>query len=149
MRRVTSYVLIVLGLFLDFLSPLLRLYAYPRVHKPPVDNYAKIVSRGTGLYYSAKELAVVGPTQLENVKVARGNATAGSSDTAVYDYTSTTRDLGSGGGVINSDRERFVFDRLSAEAVHCCGETPRHEGRSEEHTSELQSQSNLVCRLLL
>src|SRR5205085_4092796 len=28
----------------------------------------------------------------------------------------------------------------------CCG-TPR--GRSEEHTSELQSQSNLVCRLLL
>src|SRR2546430_6039492 len=26
---------------------------------------------------------------------------------------------------------------------------PRHEDRSEEHTSELQSQSNLVCRLLL
>src|SRR5688572_31269589 len=26
---------------------------------------------------------------------------------------------------------------------------PRGEGRSEEHTSELQSQSNLVCRLLL
>src|SRR2546430_5105073 len=25
----------------------------------------------------------------------------------------------------------------------------RHMGRSEEHTSELQSQSNLVCRLLL
>src|SRR2546430_13313214 len=26
---------------------------------------------------------------------------------------------------------------------------PRHRKRSEEHTSELQSQSNLVCRLLL
>src|SRR2546427_5900018 len=26
---------------------------------------------------------------------------------------------------------------------------PRVENRSEEHTSELQSQSNLVCRLLL
>src|SRR2546427_7579956 len=26
---------------------------------------------------------------------------------------------------------------------------PRRWGRSEEHTSELQSQSNLVCRLLL
>src|SRR2546430_4445861 len=25
----------------------------------------------------------------------------------------------------------------------------RYDGRSEEHTSELQSQSNLVCRLLL
>src|SRR2546427_6215140 len=29
-----------------------------------------------------------------------------------------------------------------------CRSRPR-EGRSEEHTSELQSQSNLVCRLLL
>src|SRR2546430_9078536 len=26
---------------------------------------------------------------------------------------------------------------------------PEQDGRSEEHTSELQSQSNLVCRLLL
>src|SRR5688572_31691962 len=29
------------------------------------------------------------------------------------------------------------------------GRTPSHRLRSEEHTSELQSQSNLVCRLLL
>src|SRR5256886_3742552 len=29
------------------------------------------------------------------------------------------------------------------------GCVPKVEGRSEEHTSELQSQSNLVCRLLL
>src|SRR5256885_12181931 len=29
------------------------------------------------------------------------------------------------------------------------GERPRGEGRSEEHTSELQSPCNLVCRLLL
>src|SRR2546430_7416287 len=29
------------------------------------------------------------------------------------------------------------------------GEDNRIRGRSEEHTSELQSQSNLVCRLLL
>src|SRR5205085_6839444 len=29
------------------------------------------------------------------------------------------------------------------------GEAPHIAGRSEEHTSELQSQSNLVCRLLL
>src|SRR2546430_15683771 len=29
------------------------------------------------------------------------------------------------------------------------GRSPRAAARSEEHTSELQSQSNLVCRLLL
>src|SRR2546430_5617638 len=37
---------------------------------------------------------------------------------------------------------RLGFPRLPA--FHCAD-----RGRSEEHTSELQSQSNLVCRLLL
>src|SRR5260370_42673358 len=31
----------------------------------------------------------------------------------------------------------------------CCRPTPRCARRSEEHTSELQSHLNLVCRLLL
>src|SRR5699024_11655917 len=30
-----------------------------------------------------------------------------------------------------------------------CAPPPRYEGRSEEHTSELQSRFDLVCRLLL
>src|SRR2546430_11887422 len=34
-------------------------------------------------------------------------------------------------------------------AVEIEGEAAVHRHRSEEHTSELQSQSNLVCRLLL
>src|SRR5690606_41961994 len=33
-----------------------------------------------------------------------------------------------------------------ASEIHICGCT---DGRSEEHTSELQSRENLVCRLLL
>src|SRR2546430_10293447 len=33
--------------------------------------------------------------------------------------------------------------------ARCRRRAPRRRGRSEEHTSELQSQSNLVCRLLL
>src|SRR5688572_31109238 len=32
---------------------------------------------------------------------------------------------------------------------HAASSSGRDGGRSEEHTSELQSQSNLVCRLLL
>src|SRR2546427_12457611 len=35
-----------------------------------------------------------------------------------------------------------AFERMAADVT-------RSQGRSEEHTSELQSQSNLVCRLLL
>src|SRR2546427_9412795 len=39
--------------------------------------------------------------------------------------------------------ELFQKRKLSANSVR------QHLARSEEHTSELQSQSNLVCRLLL
>src|SRR2546430_11936230 len=35
------------------------------------------------------------------------------------------------------------------ELLHDAGDHAHREVRSEEHTSELQSQSNLVCRLLL
>src|SRR5256885_3420773 len=39
--------------------------------------------------------------------------------------------------------------RWSARAPQCTRSRPRHAMRSEEHTSELQSPCNLVCRLLL
>src|SRR2546427_11952115 len=39
--------------------------------------------------------------------------------------------------------------RMAASAWVCSSGRGRSSGRSEEHTSELQSQSNLVCRLLL
>src|SRR5205085_10044550 len=44
--------------------------------------------------------------------------------------------------------------RRTVRSPASCRQRPRHprrrlEDRSEEHTSELQSQSNLVCRLLL
>src|SRR2546427_7776245 len=41
--------------------------------------------------------------------------------------------------------------RLVREVAACAGLQGRRQikGRSEEHTSELQSQSNFVCRLLL
>src|SRR2546430_9555846 len=41
-------------------------------------------------------------------------------------------------------RDVFGLDRLHDDAI-----AERLQIRSEEHTSELQSQSNLVCRLLL
>src|SRR2546427_9103482 len=38
---------------------------------------------------------------------------------------------------------------VSIKSVPCHVSSARRVARSEEHTSELQSQSNLVCRLLL
>src|SRR2546430_13419601 len=56
-----------------------------------------------------------------------------------------------GGGVVAPGDDRHA--ESPAAAVEVAGPEPRHRflgiRRSEEHTSELQSQSNLVCRLLL
>src|SRR2546430_13710119 len=45
--------------------------------------------------------------------------------------------------------ERAQFDQFLAGRREKAAALPSEERRSEEHTSELQSQSNLVCRLLL
>src|SRR2546430_12417183 len=42
-----------------------------------------------------------------------------------------------------------VPKRQSLCQILACHAAPKRKNRSEEHTSELQSQSNLVCRLLL
>src|SRR2546427_5779997 len=45
--------------------------------------------------------------------------------------------------------ERFAGAAMTPPRAECCIPAPPVLERSEEHTSELQSQSNLVCRLLL
>src|SRR5690606_41544830 len=45
--------------------------------------------------------------------------------------------------------EHAYQHRQQSEAARQVGVTVREAGRSEEHTSELQSRENLVCRLLL
>src|SRR2546427_4900988 len=56
----------------------------------------------------------------------------------------------SGPGVTNAVTGIATAYMDSIPMVIITGQVPTHAiGRSEEHTSELQSQSNLVCRLLL
>src|SRR2546430_12832002 len=42
-----------------------------------------------------------------------------------------------------------IFGSQSIDGIGCLAAGKTNPWRSEEHTSELQSQSNLVCRLLL
>src|SRR2546427_7369545 len=70
----------------------------------------------------------------------------------LFPYTTLFRSLSVNGGPPAGLSERPDFANLGA--VHPSRplrlETPQASSpRSEEHTSELQSQSNLVCRLLL
>src|SRR2546430_17180289 len=63
----------------------------------------------------------------------------------LFPYTTLFRSFGSGLSTFASIYPRFQLDGGPAYAgvfMNACR-------RSEEHTSELQSQSNLVCRLLL
>src|SRR2546430_12199826 len=51
------------------------------------------------------------------------------------------------GGQIRPDPSPMIFNAMTSGAAH--GGIEKDAARSEEHTSELQSQSNIVCRLLL
>src|SRR2546430_10169953 len=46
-------------------------------------------------------------------------------------------------------RSAWLHQSGMRRAYGSIGQFAQHSARSEEHTSELQSQSNLVCRLLL
>src|SRR2546430_11136985 len=62
-------------------------------------------------------------------------------------FRSRERVGGRAGGARHDDAVTVV--RVDIMVVDAGLEVERAPGRSEEHTSELQSQSNLVCRLLL
>src|SRR5688572_32296649 len=74
----------------------------------------------------------------------------------LFPYTTLFRSVAAGG----AHRSRAAAGRPRGSLARQPGKEPvfcarhrfrrcRRAGRSEEHTSELQSQSNLVCRLLL
>src|SRR2546430_13378611 len=59
----------------------------------------------------------------------------------LFPYTTLFRSTPTWGEARRSAPRAWPADRRTPDTARC--------GRSEEHTSELQSQSNLVCRLLL
>src|SRR2546430_17524856 len=68
----------------------------------------------------------------------------------LFPYTTLFRSLARSCAARNED-DRHRVSRSDPALTTNCGRRQRAKssGRSEEHTSELQSQSNLVCRLLL
>jgi hypothetical protein len=119
-------VLVFLGFFLVFSSLFVRFYAYPRLQKAPLNQYAQPVATGTGTYFNLHQLKEV-TAQLQNIRVVKGDAKAGNATTAVWDSFSVTKDLGDG-GVLSADQERVAMDRVTGESKHCCGEQPPHSG---------------------
>jgi len=127
-RRV-GFVLIFVGLFLLFFGLVERVYAYPRLKKAPLDQYASPVATGTGTYFnrSPDKLKEITGAQLKNVRTVRGDVKAGTDEVAVWDSFNSTVDTADQ-GVITATQERIALDRVTAQSVQCCGENPRHQG---------------------
>src|SRR5690606_39893774 len=58
-------------------------------------------------------------------------------------------EAGLGIAVMRHDNRKSSLRRFEEIALHFCERMAHSLSRSEEHTSELQSRENLVCRLLL
>src|SRR5688572_31977090 len=68
----------------------------------------------------------------------------------LFPYTTLFRSLRAGRAARTAAAGRaLVRDAAGGDRRTCQRRGPGADSRSEEHTSELQSQSNLVCRLLL
>src|SRR2546430_3938078 len=70
----------------------------------------------------------------------------------LFPYTPLFRSAGTLEDVVRAvaaNRRRLLAHRAVAPRLVATARCARSRLRSEEHTSELQSQSNLVCRLLL
>jgi Porin PorA len=129
MARRVGFVLVFVGLFLLFFGLFERFYAYPRLKKAPLDQYSSPVATGTGTYFnrSPDKLAEVTGAQLMNKRIVRGDVAAGTDEVAVWDSFNSTIDTADQ-GVITATQERIALDRVTAQSVQCCGESPRHQG---------------------
>src|SRR2546427_9115496 len=67
----------------------------------------------------------------------------------LFPYTTLFRSVPRSGAHVRGGRGGGAGARRRGPAARAVGRFPARRLRSEEHTSELQSQSNLVCRLLL
>src|SRR5438046_3681162 len=120
-------------------------------------NLASQAIRGAarGVHYAASTGGVVAMTRAMALELAphgiRVNAIApGLTDTAQPRYGSSEEELAVMASAVPLGRMAQPDD-IAAVAVFLASDDARHVTgqRSEEHTSELQSLTNLVCRLLL
>ena len=126
-RRVLGFIGVMLGFFFNVLGPLLRWYVTPRVEKAPTDVYDEKVAEGEGQYFIITEGRLSEPTTIRDISIYKGDPDASSEDVVVIENFSRTIDMDKGAD-FNYHLETYVMDRVTGEAVHCCGESPRKEG---------------------
>src|SRR5688572_16022361 len=108
---------------------------------PSRNGSPQAVSRGMSVVYRTTVVAKPSREARRTAGVSRSSAIS-------TPGTEATADLIAARKAAVSPTVRIVTSACAWSAI-TLGATPPERARSEEHTSELQSQSNLVCRLLL
>src|SRR5580692_1057337 len=119
MRRVSGFVLTILGAFLLVVAVLLRFWVAPSVIEFPLDEYRIVQLAGTGSYFSpAKEKELVGVSVLVT-ETTKGADVAGSGGAAVWDGFVAVQDT-TNRSAIAYVAFREALNRRTGELVDCC-----------------------------
>jgi len=120
MRRVSGFILTILGAFLLVVAVLLRFWVAPKVIEFPLDEYQIVQLAGTGSYFSpAKEKELVGVSVLLT-ETTKGADVAGSGGAAVWDGFVAIQDT-TNRVPIAYVAFREALNRRTGELVDCCG----------------------------
>lgn len=129
MRRIVGYVLIGLGVFAVALGLMLRLYAYPRLAKAPLDPKAVSVATGSGI--TALVFVESGGSTLPEIRqnlnlTATRTVTGDLTQPEVKDggnvesWIETVETVDQSGTVIKRTERQVCLDRHTNEAVEPC-----------------------------
>lgn len=128
----TAFTLLLLGAFCLAMAPLVPWYVLPRLEQSPADINTTSTQIASGSVFDGTGLK--GPSTFTITVRLVGQVDAGQPDgVAVWDLstqvdTPDTVDFHDPRMAMNWMVERYVFDRHTNVPVHCCGESPAHEG---------------------
>jgi MFS family permease len=121
MRRVTGFVLTVLGAFLIVVAALLRFWLAPSAAKFPLNEYQVVTLSGTGSYFSQSQLQELNGVGVKVTFTIKGDTSAGNSTNAVWGFFENVQDTTNNAPIANVPY-REAFNRRTGQLVDCCGE---------------------------
>jgi Porin PorA len=121
MRRVIGLTLAGLGAFLIVVAVLLRTYVGGQLIKFPKNEYLTVTLLGSGVsYFSPSMVKPVSGATMRVTSTVKGDATAGTSSTAVWNEFTYLYDV-TNRSTFQFLTRRAAFDRRTAQLVNCCG----------------------------
>jgi MFS family permease len=121
MRRVSGFVLTLIGAFLIVLAALVRFWLAPDVAKDPLNEYKVLTLAGDGSYFSKAQGQEQTGVSVRITFTIDGDVSLGSGSTAVWNFFTYVKDT-TNNQPISYIPYREAFNRSTGETVNCCGE---------------------------